>query len=390
MSSFLRDVCWLSYSAFGGSQAHLPVFLRRLVTEKSYLSRRELLELYAVAQMVPGPTSTQVLVALAYKVNGLLCACLTLVIWSGPALVAMIGVALAFHYASFFYDVDRLVRFVAPMSVAFVGYAFFVLCRQMAHRRHIKWTIGWAFGVAFFLVTPYLLPLFFLIGGFGLLLLYARGSWRRLSRLIAPRHINVSGRYLSSYIYLGFWSLILLISAYRSSLFSEFYLQGSAVFGGGQVFMPFLLTDYVEHQGYLRAEEFLSAFALMQALPGPVFAFTAYVGTMAMREYGLWMQIGGGLTAAGAFFLPSVFWALAIAPIWIRSRGRLWVQIVLEGIVATSIGFMGAAALRLLLALEVDIGSYLVLLATLLLLLYGRMPYIVIVALGLLAAVLTY
>ena len=338
------------------------------------------------------------LVTLAYKRSGLICALLTLLIWSAPAVMMMLVVALAFHYLSFFYDVARLTRFVQPMGVAFVWYAFVVLCRQMKQRWYTRWIVGLTLGVAFFWATPYLLPLFFLIGGLSVLLLYARGSWRRLHRLtrltarLSPEaHLARTSQAFRAYGYLLLWGLLLLVCiASEGSLFPDFYLQGSSVFGGGQVFMPFLFTEYVAYQKYVSAEEFLSAFALMQALPGPIFAFTAYVGAMAMREYGLWAQLGGGLIAVAGFFLPATLWALAVTPLWLRWRGRLWVRAVLEGVTATSVGLVGAAALRLFIALEAEGSSYLLLLLTLLLLFCTRMPYIGIVMIGLLAAVLMY
>jgi len=82
---FLKDVFRLSLTCFGGPQAHLAYFQRMLVEKRKYLAEVDLLELYALCQMVPGPTSTQTLTAVGYRLGGPNLAYLTLLIWILPA-----------------------------------------------------------------------------------------------------------------------------------------------------------------------------------------------------------------------------------------------------------------------------------------------------------------
>ncbi|MCU0392110.1 MAG: chromate transporter, partial [Thermoflexibacter sp.] len=91
---FLRDVFLITISAFGGPQAHLVLFFEYLVNRRKYLSESELAELIALCQMLPGPSSTQTLVAIAYKRGGFKLAMLTLLIWMLPAFIIMTVVAL--------------------------------------------------------------------------------------------------------------------------------------------------------------------------------------------------------------------------------------------------------------------------------------------------------
>ena len=91
-------------------------------------------------------------------------------------------------------------------------------------------------------------------------------------------------------------------------LFENFYRSGSLIFGGGQVLIPLLYTEFVEFKLYLNSEEFLSGYALMQSLPGPVFSFCAYIGTLSMRGEGLIGELLGATAAAFGIFLPVRIW----------------------------------------------------------------------------------
>ena len=123
---FLKDIAWLACCAFGGSQAHVPIFLKKLVDERKYLTSKEFLDLQALCQCLPGPTSTQTLVAIAHKRGGAHLAYLTLLIWCLPVLLAMIGLALGVHYLSLVVAEEKIkqfTRFIQPMAVAFIAYA---------------------------------------------------------------------------------------------------------------------------------------------------------------------------------------------------------------------------------------------------------------------------
>lgn len=86
---FLRDVFVISISAFGGPEMHLALFNKRLVEMRKYLSHEDLLELYSLAQMLPGPSSTQTITSMGYRFGGATLAFLTLMIWVLPAFIIM-------------------------------------------------------------------------------------------------------------------------------------------------------------------------------------------------------------------------------------------------------------------------------------------------------------
>src|SRR6195952_4472653 len=93
---FLRDVIIYTFTAFGGPQAHIAVLLREFVEKRGYISEEELMELNALSQVLPGPSSTQTLVGIAWKVGGLPLALLTFVIWILPSATIMALAAISY------------------------------------------------------------------------------------------------------------------------------------------------------------------------------------------------------------------------------------------------------------------------------------------------------
>ena len=122
---FLKDVFILSVSAFGGPQAHFAMFLDVLVQKRSYLSEEDLIELTALCQILPGPTSTQTITAIGYKLGGPNLAYLTLLIWMLPAVITMTTAGIVFSNLDEKDVSIEFTRYIQPMAVGFVSYAAF-------------------------------------------------------------------------------------------------------------------------------------------------------------------------------------------------------------------------------------------------------------------------
>ena len=88
-TAFLKDVLIASLGAYGGPEAHMGVLSDQLVHKKGYLTEEELVELIALCSILPGPTSTQTIVAIGYKTGGPLLAFLTMMVWALPVLLVM-------------------------------------------------------------------------------------------------------------------------------------------------------------------------------------------------------------------------------------------------------------------------------------------------------------
>jgi chromate transporter len=183
-------------------------------------------------------------------------------------------------------------------------------------------------------------------------------------------------------------------------LFENFYRNGSLVFGGGQVLAPLLYTEFVEDtredetandatalkekikRKYapkpfhhpISHNEFLSGYAVAQALPGPVFSFSAYIGALSARDYGIGGELLGGLMSALGIFLPGTFLIFFVIRFWDSLKKYRAVRASLEGITAASAGLVTASAIILFQPLENTFLNFGVTVATFLFLVFTRTP----------------
>ena len=127
-------------------------------------------------------------------------------------------------------------------------------------------------------------------------------------------------------------------SSLALDLFDSFFRAGSLVFGGGHVVLPLLQAEVVG-AGWLHNEQFIAGYGAAQAVPGPLFTFSAYLGAV----IGGW---GGALLALIAIFLPSFLLIAGALPFWDALRNMAGVQSALSGINAAVVGLLLAALYR--------------------------------------------
>jgi len=337
---FLRDIFYLSISTFGGAQSHLAYFIERLVKKHKYLSEDELLELSAFCAILPGPASTQMLTSLAYKIGGPNLAYLTLLVWILPNTLLMIALAIGMHYAAE-YTVDlEFTRFIQPMAVGFVSYAAVVIITKLIRTNDAIAIMMASAIITYTMSSPFVLPALLLVAGS-----FTAIKWK-------SQEIEEKTSFKVPWANFWLWAGVFVLAAILGALFQargilifeNFYRNGSLVFGGGQVLIPLIYTEFVEFKNYLSSEEFLIGFGLAQGLPGPTFGFAAYIGALSLRDLGLGGQIGGGLLAAGGIFLPGTFLIFFAIRIWEHLKRYRVVKASLEGVHAASCGMVAATA----------------------------------------------
>jgi len=163
---FLKDVFLLTISAFGGPQAHMTLLLKMMVEKRRYLSEKDLIELYALCQILPGPTSTQTITAIGFKMGGPRLAFLTLIVWAIPAVAIMTALAVTI---SNFQEQDlslAFTRFIQPMAVGFVTYAAYTISMKVVNTKTGLVIMLVAAVVSFFIRKPYIYPLLIFLAGF--------------------------------------------------------------------------------------------------------------------------------------------------------------------------------------------------------------------------------
>src|SRR5882757_1488100 len=120
---FIRDALIYTFTAFGGPQAHIAILLREFVEKRRYITEQELMELNALAQILPGPSSTQTLIGIAWKVGGLRLAIITFLIWILPSATIMCIAAISYKMFANKAKFAEVLRFVQPIAVGIVAYA---------------------------------------------------------------------------------------------------------------------------------------------------------------------------------------------------------------------------------------------------------------------------
>ena len=162
---FLRDVGILSLTAFGGPQAHLGMFQDMMVRKRNYLSEDDLMELYALCQILPGPTSTQTLTAIGFKIGGPSLAYLTLLVWMTPAVLIMTMTGVLFNYL---YDggaTFNFTKYIQPMAVGIVSVAAYRITMKVVNTKLGMVILLFSAVSSFFVKTPYIFPLILFLGG---------------------------------------------------------------------------------------------------------------------------------------------------------------------------------------------------------------------------------
>jgi len=388
---FLKDVTFLSLTCFGGPQAHFAHFQHLLVKKKNYLSDADLLELNALGQILPGPTSTQTLTAIGYKLGGPRLAYLTLLIWTLPSLVIMMAAGILLNRFEAKNIPLDFMRFVLPMAVGFVAYAAYSISLKTVNTRK-GFLLMTAAGVTCYVFqTPYVFPVIILVSGLITALDYKAHPKEEKKKFVIPwANFFLWGGVLIAAALLGWATKYITPVTLPIRLFENFYRNGSLVFGGGQVLTPMLYTEFVQYapnklgMQYLTTEEFLTGYALAQSVPGPVFSFSAYIGVLSMSEYGLAGELIGGIMSAAGIFLPGTFLIFFIIRVWEYLKKYRPIRASLEGIFAANAGLVAAAAIILFQPLENTYTNAAFTVGTFCMVAFTRLPSWAIIAFGLL------
>ncbi|WP_298506101.1 chromate efflux transporter [uncultured Sphaerochaeta sp.] len=341
---FLKDVLICSLGAYGGPEAHFGVFLDHLVSKKQYLSEEELVELLALTSILPGPTSTQTITAVGYRMGGPLLALLTLFVWAFPPILGMTALSFLYQFLKDHQISEDILRFIAAMAVGFIFLAAFRIGKKVLVD---GLTIAlFLFGslATYFIRSPWIFPAVLLIGG--------------AISIIASKEKNLFNKitirapygYLILFVFFALGSLLLSLATHNLlvTLFEAFYRYGYLVFGGGQVVVPVMIAELVETKGYLTNEQFLTGYGLVQGLPGPMFSFSAYAGGMAARSEGPVIQVLAALISGVGIFLPGTLLIFFIYPVWEELKRIKAVKVSLKGINAVAGGLITTAAILLL------------------------------------------
>ena len=379
--SFLKDVFICSLGAYGGPEAHYSVFTDQMVIKKKYLKEEELVELIALCSILPGPSSTQTIVSIGYKVGGPFLAFLTMLVWALPVITVMTLLSFIYQFLNSKNISEAGLRYIGPMAVGFIVVAAYRIGIKVVTD---KITIGlFLLGAitTYFIREAWVFPLVLIIGGVvSIITSKEKSLWNRVK-------INPPWSYLIAFVVITFGSIAitLLWDNKIVHLFESFYRYGYLVFGGGQVVVPVMHSDLVQVNQYMTNEEFLTGYGLVQGLPGPMFSFSAYAGGMAARGGSVLNQVLGALAGGIGIFLPGLLLIYFIYPIWENLKKIKGIKVSLRGINAVAGGLISVAAVILMQKSGLVIDNIIVTLITMGLLISKKIPAPIIVVLAIVA-----
>ncbi|MCC7265590.1 MAG: chromate efflux transporter [Candidatus Latescibacteria bacterium] len=336
--AFLKLGC----TSFGGPIAHLGYFRAEFVQKRRWLSDEEYADLVALCQFLPGPASSQVVFALGMRQAGLPGALGASLCFTLPSALLLILFAYGMAsladlaHAGWLHGLKLAAAVVVAQAVWGMGKS---LCPDRARLSLC------AAAAAVLLVCPGALAQVGVIAAGGLL---GWGLYRQ--QVVPPPMAPEEGRFLLHLVAAGALALFLVLlvllplaaastQSKSLSVFDSFYRTGSLVFGGGHVILPLLHAEVVP-RGWLSDDQFLAGYGAAQAVPGPLFTFSAYLGTAMSQGAHPWAN---GLWCLLAIFLPAWLLIGGALPFWHRLRSQAWAQASLCGANAAVVGVLLAA-----------------------------------------------
>lgn len=337
-SSFLRLGCL----SFGGPIAHLGYFRAEFVERRKWLEDAHYGDLVALCQFLPGPASSQVVFALGMHRAGLFGACIASACFTLPSALLMIGFAYGvaripdLEHAGWLHGLKLAAVAVVAQAVWGMGKK---LCADRA--RFSLCTLA----AALLLVIPGATTQIgvIVLGGLAGYFLYR--DTMPFGALPAERgggrgHIAAFAALALFFTLLVALPALVAATGFRDlAVFDSFYRSGSLVFGGGHVVLPLLRAEVVP-RGWLTDAQFLAGYGAAQALPGPLFAFSAFLGAAMVPGSASWQN---GLWCLLAIFLPAWLLIGGALPFWHRLRERRWAKAALSGANAAVVGVLLAA-----------------------------------------------
>jgi chromate transporter len=328
----------LGLTSFGGPIAHLAYFRKEFVEQKKWLSDSQFSQLLTICQFLPGPASSQMGFAIGLLKSGWLGAISAFIAFTIPSVVllaifAAVLPSLGSEIGQAAIGGLKIVAFVV-VADAVIGMSQ-KLCANTFTR-----ILALAAAAAVLLFDNALSQLLaVIIAGLLSSVFYKPDN--------SPQHHNLSvnhGRKTGMVLFSIFTVLlaIFLFFPVNSALITiaeVFYRAGALVFGGGHVVLPLLETSIIENQ-WLTQEEFLTGYGAAQAIPGPMFALSAYVGALVPNTESTILAI----TIAVIFmFLPGFLLVSAALPFWQSISSHSKTQGIITGVNAAVVGILGAA-----------------------------------------------
>jgi chromate transporter len=332
----------LGLTSFGGPVAHLGYFHGEIVRRRRWLDEADYADLVALCQFLPGPASSQLAFALGQRRAGLPGALLASACFTLPSALLMIAFGYGMAAGTGLRGAGWL-HGLKLAAVAVVAQAVWVMGRKLCP--DLPRLCLALLAAAAVVLLPHAAT------QVGVIAAGAAAGWWLYRREPRPETPPAAGSIARQHVWaalaLAVFGLLLVVLPVAATatgnkpllVFDSFYRAGALVFGGGHVILPLLRAEVVP-VGWISDDRFLAGYGFAQAVPGPLFTFAAYLGTVIMAGPHAWL---GGLGCLLAIFLPAWLLIGGTLPFWNLLRHKAGVQTALRGANAAVVGVLLAA-----------------------------------------------
>lgn len=345
----------LGCTSFGGPVAHLAFFRKEYVEKRRWIDEAHYADLVALCQFLPGPGSSQTGFGVGYLQRGLPGGLAAWIGFTLPSALAMIAFA---YGVTALGDLESAgwLRGLKAAAVAVVAQAVRAMWFGLCPDRPRAVLAGVSAGLL--LLLPFAWSQIAVIaagGAIGWLFFQSPAGNRPPAPAPGGAHDNEprglkNPSPLFGAVCLALFSLLLfglpllarITQGPAVEVFDRFYRAGALVFGGGHVVLPLLEREVVT-PGWMTHDQFLAGYGAAQAVPGPLFTFTAYLGAVSAHGPGGWV---GGCCALAGVFLPALLLVAGALPFWQVLRHRPATQAALRGANAAVVGLLLAALIH--------------------------------------------
>ena len=324
----------LGTTAFGGPAAHIAMLQQEVVERRGWISQDEFLDHLGASNLIPGPTSTELVIHIGRKRGG----------WPGlvvagtcfilPAAVMVGMIAWAYVRYGKLPAVSGLLYGVKPVVIALILQAIWKLGRSAIKNAWLAVAALIALGLSVAGAAP--LPVLMAGGVLGLAAMAAVSRERAGLALWAGTRTNSASLFAASAGAIAPWPIFLV-----------FVKIGAMVFGSGYVLLAFLRADLVERLGWLSQQQLLDAVAVGQVTPGPVFTTATFLGYVLHGT-------SGAVAATVGIFVPAFVFVAISAPLIPKIRASRLAGATLDGINVASLALMAVVTWELARSALVD------------------------------------
>jgi chromate transporter len=326
----------LGLTSFGGPVAHLGYFHEEYVRKRKWLDEKNYADLVALCQFLPGPASSQVGIGIGIIRAGILGGIISFIGFTLPSVIFLLLFASTLQGLDI--RIDGWLHGLKLVAVAVVAQAILGMATNLTPDLKRKAIALFTLVSTLLWQTSYTQIGVILISALLGFILYKEDE-------LESNHTKIEfpiSRNIAILCLIFFFLLLIFLPILRNysdlewvAMFDSFYRSGSLVFGGGHVVLPLLEKEFVP-TGWLDKEVFLTGYGITQAVPGPLFTFAAYLGTV-MNGW------KGGFIATFAIFLPAFLLIVGTLPFWDSLRRIAKIKGALMGVNAAVVGILISA-----------------------------------------------